>query len=376
MFEHEGDALIPISRPALSSVERDLLMDAFDSGWVSSLGKYVGLAEEALCAETGMPYAAVVSSGTSALHLALLALGVGPADEVIIPSSTYVATLNAVLYVGARPIIVDVDVRTWCIDVSAVALAVTPATAAVIAVDLYGHPADYNALRKLLGNQNIALIADAAESIGGRLNGEPVGSLADVTCFSFFGNKTITSGEGGAVVTRSSTYNERVRQLRNQGNHPERRYHHEVMGYNYRMTNPAAAILTGQLRRLPELLARRREVCSHYDELLSASTHLGVQSRSATVAVSPWLYTVRLLGLSAAERDRIVVMMSDRGIETRPVFPPVQSAPYASQLVRQSTPVADRLGAEGISLPTYPDLSRIEVERVSATLQLVLEIVK
>jgi perosamine synthetase len=360
--------VIAVSEPSLTSLERDNLLDAFDSGWISSRGKYIEVAESALRRYTSMSGAAVVSSGTTALHLALVALGLGPGDEVIIPSATYAATLNAVLYVGATPVVVDVDDATWCIDVDAVGAAITPATAAVIAVDLYGQPADYTRLRELLGKNGPALVADAAESIGGSIGGAPVGSLADITTFSFFGNKVVTSGEGGALVTATPELLQRILQLRNQGNHSQLRYHHDVLGYNYRMTNLSAAILAGQLARLPELLALRSRVCAWYDELLQGVDGFVAQAIRENVTPSPWLYTVRLAGFSAAQRDNVIEKMAANDVETRPAFCPVQSMPYAPHCRASDTPVADRLANEGISLPTHPGLSRKDVETVVVAL--------
>lgn len=355
--------MISVSAPSLSSLERENLLDAFDSGWLST-GRYIDLAEQALRRQTGQCGAAVVSSGTTALHLALVAIGIGPGDEVIVPSSTYIATVNAVLYVGATPVVVDVDDLTWCIDVDAVRQAITAATRAVIAVDLYGVPADYAGLREALAGSGIALVADAAESLGATVGGAPVGTFADITTLSFFGNKVVTCGEGGAVVTASDVLLDRVRQLRNQGNHPSLRYHHDVLGFNYRMTNLSAAVLTGQLARIDELLASRRRVCGWYDELLDAVPAIRRQVPSPGTVASPWLYTLRLTGSTADRRDRIMATMADNGVETRPVFAPVQSMPYLTTVAPGSAPVARCLADEGLSLPTHPGLTRRDVEVV------------
>lgn len=356
--------MIPVSQPDLGALERRYLIDAFDSGWISSRGRYINEAEHALSDRVGVTYAAVTSNGTTALHLALLAAGVGPGDEVILPSLTYIATLNAVIYVGAIPIVVDVDPGTWCIDPDAVLARITTRTAAIIGVDLYGHPADYPALVSAIAGREIVLVADAAESIGATLDGLPSGSLADITTFSFFGNKVITSGEGGAVTTASLAMHERILQLRNQGNHPSIRYRHEIVGYNYRMTNLSAAVLTAQLQRLDEIVAARRRVIDHYKELLTNIEGLLPQVVSANAVASPWMYSLRILGATAAQRDAVIARMSERGIETRPIFAPVQHMEFVPQELRTSTPVADIVGREGISLPTYPALQTDEIEHI------------
>lgn len=361
--------MIPISRPSLGSLEREYLLDAFDSGWISSLGSYVEKAEHLLRLATGTQHAAVVSNGTTALHLALLALDVGPGDEVIIPATTYVATLNAVLYVGATPVIVDVDPGDWCICPTATAEAVTKKTKAIIAVDLYGHPADYTALHGVCRDRGIAVIADAAESIGALRGGVPVGSLADVSIFSFFGNKVVTSGEGGALTTSNSEIDRRVRQLRNQGNHSSIRYFHEVLGYNYRMTNLSAAILTAQLERIAELVQRRSDVIDRYRLLLDGDTFVTPQGVADQVQPSPWMFSVTLNSSTASQRDEIIRIMQHAGVETRPVFQSLTQMPYLTLRRTPELPVAHRLASTGISLPTHPDLSEVEVDEVVAALR-------
>ncbi len=360
--------MIPMSRPSITDLERKYLLDAFDSGWISSLGDYVTRAEDQLQVIANTAHAAVVSNGTTALHLALLALDIGPGDEVIVPSCTYVATLNAVLYVGALPVIVDVDPVTWCISSEAVREALTVRTRAVIAVDLYGHPADYAALKEICAPVGAALIADAAESIGGSVCGVPVGALADISTFSFFGNKVVTSGEGGAIVTDDAKLDRRIRKLRNQGNHETRRYFHDVLGYNYRMTNLAAAILCAQLERLPELLDSRHRVVDQYDNLLQSSVGIVPQGRASGASASPWMYSVQIDLAHGLHRDDIMTKLRTEGIETRPVFNTVQSMPYLKDFREQSTPIASRLAASGLSLPTFPDMTQSEVDRVASAL--------
>lgn len=360
--------MIPMSRPSITDLERKYLLDAFDSGWISSLGDYVTRAEDKLRVIANTAHAAVVSNGTTALHLALVALDIGPGDEVILPSCTYVATLNAVLYVGAVPVIVDVDPVTWCISPDAVQDALTSRTRAVIAVDLYGHPADYVALKQVCAPVGAALIADAAESIGGSVRGVPVGALADISTFSFFGNKVVTSGEGGAIVTHDADVDRRIRKLRNQGNHETRRYFHDVLGYNYRMTNLAAAILCAQLERLPELLGARHKVVDQYNTLLKGIDGIMPQGRAPGATPSPWMYSVQVDAALGLHRDDIMMRLRSEGVETRPVFNMVQSMPFLSEFRAHSTPVANRLAESGLSLPTFPDMTAAEVDRVASTL--------
>lgn len=360
--------MIPVSAPDLGPLERAYLLDAFDSGWISSRGDYIERAETALRALTGSPHAVVVNNGTSALHLALLAAGIGPGDEVIIPSLTYVATLNAVYYVGANPVIVDVDEKTWCLDVGAVEAAISPRTSAVIGVDLYGQPADYHGLRSLASAHDLSLIADAAESIGASLDGVAAGSLADISTFSFFGNKVVTSGEGGALTTTSDRFRDKLLQLRNQGNHPTIRYRHDMVGYNYRMTNPSAAVLTAQLERSEELIERRQRVVDRYTSHLSDLPGFRTQEVANGAVASPWMFSIRASGFSGEERDRLIGLMADAGVETRPVFAPMQDMPFVPASQRTETPVARRISEEGLSLPTFPGLTDDEIDLVTRNL--------
>ncbi|MCK2035912.1 DegT/DnrJ/EryC1/StrS family aminotransferase [Microbacterium sp. SSW1-49] len=356
--------MIPVSEPDLGPLEREYLLDAFDSGWISSRGHYVVRAEKQLEFLTGASYASVCSNGTTALHLALLAGGISRGDEVIIPSLTYVATINAVYYVDAVPVIVDVLDSTWCIDPAAVEAAITPRTTAILAVDLYGQTANYIALRQIADRHGLLLIADAAESLGASLNGTPAGALADISTFSFFGNKVVTSGEGGAVTTERADFHARIQQLRNQGNHATQRYFHEVVGFNYRMTNVAAAILTAQLERAEELIAHRRRVVDDYVRLLGPDTRLRAQQVSMGAVPTPWMFSVRIAGASSIERDGIIDALATQGIESRPVFPLIQDMPFVPVNQRTSTPVAEQISREGISLPTYPRLTSDDIATV------------
>lgn len=360
--------MIPISSPSLTQRERRYLLEAFDSGWISSRGAFVDRAEGLLRSVTTAQCAAVASNGTVALHLALLASGVEKGDEVVMPSLSYVATMNSALYIGATPVLVDVDEDTWNVSPRAVETALTDRTAAVIAVDLYGNPADYESLRAITANRGIPLIADAAESIGGMSGGRATGVQADLSVFSFFGNKVVTSGEGGAVTTDDLALDANIRQLRNQGTSTARRYYHEVLGYNYRMTNLAAAILCGQLERLDELVSRRRDVLGWYEARLEGNARIGLQAVRAGVVRSPWMLTVRVIGWSSDQRDSAIAELERDGIETRPAFVPMQHMPYVSGETNVRTPVAEQIGQEGISLPTFPDLTEQQVDEVCGRL--------
>ncbi|RQX08644.1 aminotransferase DegT [Micromonospora ureilytica] len=367
-----ADDTYPVARPSLSTLEERYVVDALRSGWISSQGPYLRDFEEHFARRCATDTALTTSNGTVALHLVLAAAGIGPGDEVIVPALTYVATANAVAYCGARAVCVDVLPESWCVDPAAVRAAIGPRTRAVIAVDLYGHPADYTALRHLCDRHGLLLVADAAESFGATLDGRPTGSLADVTTFSFFGNKVLTSGEGGCVTTSDAALADRMRLLRNQGMDPQRRYYFPVLGYNYRMTNLCAALLCAQLERADEIIALRDRVIAGYEEQLADEPALSAQPVAAGVRRAPWMAAF-LVGNEGdvTSRDALARALARLGVETRPFFVPIPDLP-AHRDPDAHCPVTEDLSRRGINLPTYADLAepavKAVVERVRAAL--------
>lgn len=353
----------PVAKPSLTHIEEKYVLDAVRSGWISSHGAYLSRFEEELASRSGATAAIATANGTVALHLVLAAAGIGPGDEVVVPALTYVATANAVTYCGAQPVFVDVSPDTWCIDVDEVRSAIGPRTRAVIAVDLYGHPADYAALRGLCADHGVLLVSDAAESFGGQVGTEPVGNLADATTFSFFGNKVITSGEGGAVTTSDGELAQRMRLLRNQGMDPQRRYYFPVVGFNYRMTNLAAAVLCAQLERSTDILARREHVIERYEQALPEAALLSRQPVAAGVRRAPWMASFLVGGQGDRDsRDRLARRLDELGVETRPFFTPIPDLPPYRNAPCRPYPISADLGRRGINLPTYPDLTDADVE--------------
>ncbi|MEH0936276.1 DegT/DnrJ/EryC1/StrS family aminotransferase [Micromonospora psammae] len=366
------DDRFPVARPWLSDLEEHYLLDALRSGWISSQGPYLHRFENRFAERCGAAAAVATSNGTVALHLVLAAAGIGPGDEVVVPALTYVATANAVTYCGARPVFVDVLPESWCIDPEQVRAAIGPRTRAVIAVDLYGHPADYSALRQLCTQHGLLLVADAAESFGAEVDGRPTGGLADVSTFSFFGNKVITAGEGGCVTTSDPALAERMRLLRNQGMDPNRRYYFPVVGFNYRLTNLAAALLCAQLERADEIIRRRDRVVAAYERELVDPPLVWPQPVVPGVRRAPWMASF-LVGPPGTDglRDELARVLDRLGVETRPFFVPIpQLPPYAGAAEEQ--PVTLDLSRRGINLPTYAELTDVDVkvilERVRAAL--------
>ena len=355
---------IQIAKPKLTGNELAYVTDCIESGWISSAGQYVDRFESAFAKTVGVKHAAACSNGTVALHLALLALNVGPGDEVIIPTLTYVATANAVLYCGATPVLVDSEPDTMNISPAAVEAAITPRTKAVIAVHLYGHPADMDALHAACAPRGIRIVEDAAEAHGALVGNRVVGSIGDVATFSFFGTKILTTGEGGMVTTNNPELDGYVRLFKGQGQDPARRYWFPVVGYNYRMTNIAAAIGLAQVEQFEQHLADRRRVAETYDRNFADLGDLLCLpvTRDGYTNVR-WLYTPVLTDTVGLARDELMASLAADGIETRPGFYPMhQMPPYLDAGLH--APVAEHLSNRGISLPTHGQLTEDDLAHI------------
>src|ERR1700742_4391751 len=266
-----SDHFIPISKPTIGPREKELVIEALESGWVSSIEKYIDEFEANFARYCGTEYALAVSNGTTGLHLALAALGIGPGDEVIVPDLTFVASANAVAYTGATPVLADIDPETLCLDPASVRSLLTPRTKAIMPVHLYGHPADMDALNELANAHGVAVIEDAPEAHGAEYRGRRVGGLGRCAVFSFYGNKVITTGEGGMITTNDRELYQRARRLGDHAMHPEQRYFHEERGFNYRITNLQAALGVAQLERIDDFLERRTEIMAWYNASIVAS---------------------------------------------------------------------------------------------------------
>ena len=360
---------IPMSEPDLKGNEESYVAEAVRSTWISSSGPFVDRFERDFAEACASRTAVSTSNGTAALHLALLALGVGPGDEVLVPSLTYIATANAVRYVGAEPVFADVDPLTWCLDPEDLAGRITPRTRGIIAVHLYGHPADMDAINQVAEAHGLWVVEDAAEAHFARYKGRTVGSLARLAAFSFYGNKILTCGEGGALTLDDPELEERIRLFRNQGADPQQRYFFPVTGYNFRLTNVACALLCAQMERRESLIARRRQIFETYEALLADVPGLGFQPVAEWATPAPWLFSMtvdeRVYGHS---RDALMAELAAQGIETRPFFralhrlPPFQKA---SQERGETLPVTDSLSRCGLNLPSYPGLSDDDLRRIA-----------
>lgn len=366
---------ISISSPDLSDLERRYLVEAFDSSWISSTGQFVDRFEQKFADLTATRYALSCSNGTCALHLALMALGVGPGDEVIVPDLTYVSTANAVHYVGATPVFADCDPETWTIDPASVGRLISNRTKVVIPVHLFGVPADLSVLKKLADKHSLAIIEDAAQAHGAKWVNRPVGSWGKLSTFSFYGNKIIATGEGGMVCTNDEHLASRVRKLKGQGADPTRRYYFDEVGYNYRMTNLACAIGLAQLERLEGMIERRRIVGLWYDEMLS-EFDLPLQSQHSPPEAASvlWMYGVVLRERCGMDRDTLATSLGLQGIETRPFFHSLSALPmYRHCRNDNGCPNSRRLAEAGLMLPTHSSMSRQDVTQVMRAIAGIVE---
>ncbi len=353
---------IPVYTPLLDGREEKYVLDAVRSGWISSLGSYVTRFEQEFARFCGVQHAVSVSNGTVALHLALHALGVGPGDEVIVPSLTFVATANAVHYTGATPVFADVDPTTWCIDPEDVERRITPRTRAILPVHLYGHPAPMPALQELADKHHLILIEDAAEAHGAAIHGRRVGGWGRIAAFSFYANKIITTGEGGMLTTDDEALAARCRTLRDHAMPPHRRYWHEEVGFNYRMTNLQAAVGVAQMERIERFLARKREIAARYREQLAGVPGVTFAAERPGYTNVYWMVSILVEPPYALSRDELISALRERGIDSRPFFHPMDTLPpYRSDAPR---PVALHLSRCGLNLPSSPALTDAQIDYI------------
>jgi perosamine synthetase len=358
---------LPVYQPDLSGREREYVLRCLDSSWISSKGEFIGRFESEFARFIGAANATSVCNGTAALHLALAALDIGPGDEVIVPTLTYVASVNMILQTGATPVFVDAAAADWQLNVLEIERHLSPRTRAVMAVHLYGAACPMAPIVELCRAHGIFLVEDCAEAIGTRYHGQHVGTFGDLATFSFFGNKTLTTGEGGMVIARNSDLLERAYHLKTQGVDREREYWHDTLAYNYRMTNICAAIGLGQLDRVEEILIRKRHIAMRYAREL-ADLPLVFQSELAGTRHGFWMCSIALK--EASLRDPLRSFLRQRKVETRPVFFPAHCLPHCARFARgEEYPVAEAISAGGICLPSYPALSDGDVQRITADIR-------
>ena len=359
--------MIPVATPSIGEKELEYVCDAVKSGWISSQGKYVQQFEEQFAKYCGVRYGASVANGTVALHLALSLLGIRRNDEVIIPALTYISVANAVAYTGAKPVFVDSDPYTWCINPDKIEEKINRNTKAIMPVHLYGHPAEMELIMEIAKRYGLYVIEDAAEAHGAEYKGKKVGSIGDIGVFSFYGNKIITTGEGGMILTNRQTWHERAQFLKNHAMSKDQRYFHSEVGFNYRLTNIQAALGLAQLERIDDFIEKKRKIAQTYNRLLGDLKGITLSPEASWCKNVFWMYSVIVEDGFGLSRNELMNRLSENGIETRPFFVCMhKQPPYASNL---ELPVAERLSARGINLPSSVNLKEEEIEFVCSVIR-------
>ncbi len=356
---------IPFYKPDLSGREEDYLRECISSTWLSWRGRFVGEFESGFARFVGVRFASATCNGTAALHLALQLLRIGPGDQVIVPALSYVSAANAVTYIGAQPVFADCESSTWLMSTEEVARLITADTRAVIAVHLYGGAGNVRELQRLCSSAGVCLIEDCAQALGTRLSGTHVGCYSDVATFSFFANKTITTAEGGMVVTDNPSLNAECNAMKNMFATNGPHYGHTAVGYNYRMTNVAAALGLAQLERIQTIIARKRHVSEVYRTRLQAR---GVVFQASTDDEDPCWWANAIMLPNQRTRDRLMSDLLSVGIEVKGLFQPLNTLPpYRASAA--ACPVATEIWSRGVCLPSYPTLTKDEIERVCQAIE-------
>lgn len=357
--------IIPVCEPTLSGNESKYVLDCLTSNWISSAGKYLTLFEQAFSRKAGCGHGITCVSGTAALHLILAALGLGPGDEVILPTFTMIATAFAVSYTGARPVFVDSERRTWNMDTGQIEAKITDRTKAIIVVHTYGHPVDMDAVLEIAQRHHLYVVEDAAEAHGAQYKGRLVGSLADGAAFSFYANKVITTGEGGMVTTNNPELAETVRTLRDHAFSKERHFWHKYIGYSFRMTNLQAAVGLAQTEQMDGFVARRRDNAAAYTSLLREIPGLTLPVQESWARNVYWMYGVLVEDEFGITRDELRRCLAEQGIETRTFFIPMHLQPiYYEDYRGERYPVAEDLCRRGLYFPSASSLTQREIEFV------------
>ena len=367
---------IYLSPPHMTPTARQMLLDAFDSNWVAPVGPDLTEFEKEFAQSIGVRYAVAVSSGTAALHLALRLVGVENADRVPVSTLTFIAPANAVRYVGARPVFIDSDRESWNMDPELLERALDDLhrtdrmPKAVIVVDAFGQCADYDRIREICDARGVILIEDAAESLGASYRGTPAGRLGNLACFSFNGNKMITTSAGGMLVTDRLEWADQARHLATQARDDAAHYEHSTIGYNYRMSNLLAAIGRGQLRVLDQWVDRRRQVYRWYKERLSRLPGIEMIPDYPAGESSCWLTCILVdptkLGVS---REDLRLALHDQSIESRPTWKPMHKQPVFSGELFYGGEVAERIFEQGLCLPSGSSLTDEDLERVASVIE-------
>ena len=363
---------IPVAEPDISENELKSVIKAVKSGWISSKGPFVEEFEEKFSSYIGLEYGISASNGTAALHLALAALEIKHGDEVIVPALTFASVANVVIYMGAKPVFVDSHPKYWCIDPSKLEEKITKKTRAIILVHLYGHPCDMDPTMKITKDYNLHVIEDCAEAHGAKYKGRKVGTFGDIACFSFYGNKIITTGEGGMCLTKNEELAKKIRMFRDHGMDPKKKYWHQVIGFNYRMTNLQAALGVAQLEKIDKFVEKKRKIAKTYNTFLKNVQGVTLHPEMPWAKNVYWLYSI-LIGAKkyGISRDDLMEKLAQKGIETRPFFYPMHiMPPYKRYAINYHFPVAEKLSSSGINLPSSVKLKEEEIHEIAQLINL------
>lgn len=362
--------IIPVCEPTLSGKEKEYVLDCLESNWISSAGKYIPAFEEKFAAECHCKYGIACANGTIALHLGLAALGLEPGDEVILPAFTMIATINAVTYTGATPILIDSEPCTWNMDVEQLADKITSKTKAIIPVHTYGHPVDMDPLMELAEKHGIFVIEDAAEAHGAEYKGRRAGGLGHAGGFSFYANKIITTGEGGMITTNDAQFAALTQNLRDHAFSTERHFWHKYIGFNYRMTNMQAAIGLAQTEQMNDFVESRRRNAALYSELLKEIPGIVTPPEADWAKNVFWMYSILVEDEFGMSRDQLRAYLARHGIETRTFFIPMHLQPiYYEAFKGQRYPVAEMLCQRGFYLPSASSLTSRQIEYIVGMMQ-------
>ena len=365
--------MIPVNEPVLDGNERKYLNECIDTGWISSEGPFIREFEKLFAARVGRKHGIAVCNGTAALDAALASLDLSPGDEVIMPTFTIISCASAISRLGAIPVVVDCEPDTWNVDVSKIEARITPRTRAIMVVHLYGLPVDMDPILDIAARHGLIIIEDAAEMIGQTYNGKPCGSFGELSTFSFYPNKHVTTGEGGMIVTDDDTLAEKCRRLRNLGFSPPRRFVHEELGWNFRMTNLQAAVGLAQLERLDEFVARKRHIFARYTELLSGTQGIALPVAKKDFATNiNWVYGIVIDDAVPFDAEEAMARLAKRSIGTRPFFWPMHEQPVYLRMglfAGESYPNAERIARRGFYLPSGLALTDEQIERVAAAVK-------
>lgn len=368
--------MLPVNRPLLNGREKELLIECIETGWISSDGPFLSEFESKFSSYLGVDFGIAVCNGTAALETALFAVGIGKGDEIIMPSFTIISCALVAVRLGGIPVLVDVEPETWNMDISQIESRITPRTKAIMAVHIYGHPVDMDPLLDIARRYNLIVIEDAAEAHGAEYKGRKCGSIGSIGCFSFYANKIITTGEGGMVVTSNAEMAARARSYRNLCFQPKRRFLHDELGHNYRMTNLQAALGVAQMERIEEFVQIKRKLGSYYCERLRLIKGIKCQIEKPWAKSVYWMYCIELDWAFGLGADQMIVALDEKGIDSRPFFLGLHEQPALNKLglfKEEHYPVTERIARQGLYLPSSLTLTEREIDQVISALTLIID---